>query len=142
MSLDEFDSGTRKLIEDLLSKPQSFARDEILHRARRLKYHDFKSDDPTPEQTLYRHMLNAGYKDLALSVTEGKYDQDREESRKWAEGTEEGRQLMEMAKDPTVRKALDGLMVAAVALKPAVAAAVKKDLARHPDVEPTKEKPS
>lgn len=41
---EDQDRGTRLLIEDLLAKPYSFARDEILRRARRRRYHSCDGD--------------------------------------------------------------------------------------------------
>lgn len=138
----DLDSGTRKLIDDLLLKPQSYARDEIVHRARRFRYHDYKSDDQAPNHTLYRHLLGAGFKDLALNVTQGKYDQDSEEGRKWAE-TEEGRRFMATANsDPALRNAMNALLDGAVRLKPQMDAAVREDLSRYPDAVHKKQEPS
>ena len=83
---EEQDSGTRKLIEDLKVAPPSHGRDEILERARKRRYHSFnKGAYELPEITLIKHLNGAGLKDLAHNVTQGKYEQDAEESRKWAE---------------------------------------------------------
>lgn len=55
------DVGTQHLIDDLLLKPQSFARDELVSRARRLMYHDYKSPYATPEGVLVKHLTRAGF---------------------------------------------------------------------------------
>lgn len=106
---EEQDSGTRALIEDLLKKPFSSDREELLRRARKRRYHSFdKHAYDLPEIMLIKHLNGAGYKDLAENVTQGKYDQDAEESRKWAEETEEGRAMMQMVRDtPGMAEQLD-----------------------------------
>jgi len=107
------DSGTRALIDDLLAKPRSFARDEILRRARRLRYHSFKGVYAMPEVELVRHLNAAGFADLATNVTQGKYDQPPDEGRRWAEETEEGRAMMAMVNaDPELKAQMDQTMKA------------------------------
>lgn len=109
-----YDSGTQKLIDDLLLKPQCWARDEILERARKLRYHSFSDNGyDLPEIELVKHLMRAGYKDLAQHVADGKYDQPPEESRKWAEETEEGRKMTAMVKaNPELQAQLTAAMKA------------------------------
>lgn len=62
------------LIEDLLTKPQTPARDELIVLARRGVYHDFETTIATPKMQLRRDLLAAGFEDLANKVVEGYYD--------------------------------------------------------------------
>lgn len=89
MGDDELDSGTRKLVDDLLSKPPGPARDEILRRARAFEYHEYKTEHATPMIVLRNHLLGARFDDLAENVVEGKYDQGDEEAQKWAQANGE-----------------------------------------------------
>lgn len=109
---EDQDSGTRLLIEDLLAKPRSFDRDEILARARKRKYHSFAEGAyPLPEIELIKHLNAAGFEDLAENVTQDKYAQDSEESRKWAEETKEGREMAAMVNaNPLLKAKLDTTM--------------------------------
>lgn len=104
---EALDRGTRILVEDLLAKPQSFAREEMLARARRYRYHDFKSPDAFNSITLVRHLKNAGYHDLAVNAANGKYDQQRDAIEEW-ERTPEGREMVAMVEnDPALKAKLD-----------------------------------
>ncbi len=105
----ELDRGTRILVDDLLAKPESWSRAEMLSRARRYRYHSYKSPDAMCSVTMVRHLKNAGFHDLAQNAADGKYDQQRDAGDEWAK-TAEGRELMEAAKDPKVRQALDGMV--------------------------------
>jgi hypothetical protein len=100
----EYDSGTQKLLDDLYAKPRSFDRDEIIRRAKKLRYHSYKSEDAMNTVTLIKHLAAAGYDDLAKNAMDDKYEQDAEESRRWAEETEEGRQMTrEVMGDPALQ---------------------------------------
>jgi hypothetical protein len=101
---EPYDSGTQKLLDDLHAKPQSFDRDEIIRRAKKLRYHSYKSDDAMNSTTLIKHLAAAGYADLAKNAMDDKYEQDAEESRRWAEETDEGRAMTaEIDSDPALR---------------------------------------
>ena len=107
----ELDSGTRALVEDLQAKRQCFDRDVLIDRARKGRYHSFKSPHAAPECVLVRHLTMAGYADLAERVLEGRYDQPASESKAWAEETDEGRALTQATDaSPTVRRSLDRLL--------------------------------
>lgn len=90
--MNKYDKGTQALLDDLALAPQSFARDEILRRARRFKYHDYKADSATPQLLLIKHLTDAGLKDLAKNVVDGKYDQGKDAADEWANSAE-GREL-------------------------------------------------
>jgi len=101
----KLDEGTQRLVDDLMQKPRSFDRDEILRRAKRFKYHDYKADHPTPEILLARHLIAAGYRDLAVRCAEGRYQQGKEEADAWlASESEETRQI---ANDPEMRAKME-----------------------------------
>lgn len=97
---EPLDAGTQRLVDDLLAKPQSFDRDEILRRARKRRYHAYRSSDAMPAITLIRHLKGAGFEDLAQRAAEDLYDQDADEGRKWEEGTPEGREFARLKHDP------------------------------------------
>ena len=108
------DRGTAHLVEDLQQKPQSFTRDELIARARKLRYHDFNSPYAAPTCVLVKHLTLAGFADLAERVLDGRYDQAATEWKAWAEETEEGRQLTAEANaSPEMREQLDGIVKAA-----------------------------
>jgi hypothetical protein len=126
---EDLDSGTRKLVEDLKAKPFSFDREELLRRARKLRYHSYKSADAMCTVTLIKHLKGAGYHDLAKRAAEDRYEQDREESRKWAEETEEGRRMTALVEnDPELRARMDAAMRA---LSSPEGAARAKQMARE-----------
>lgn len=63
------------LIEHLSEKPDSFARNELIQRAKNYYYDDFKSLlDSCPKIVLHRDLLQAGFPDLANNVINGDYD--------------------------------------------------------------------
>jgi hypothetical protein len=107
------DSGTQRLVDDLTAKPQSFARDEMIDRVLRLRYHSFKSPYAAPDGVLVKHLTMAGFPDLAERVLDGRYDQPKSESDKWAEQTVEGRECEAMRADPDMRKSMDAIVSAA-----------------------------
>lgn len=107
---DDLDRGTRCLVDDLLLKPQSYARDELLHRARRYRYHDYKSEDAMVSVTLVKHLKGAGFRDLAQNAADGKYDQQKDASDEWAQ-TPEGKEMMDMVEgDPKLKAKADEAM--------------------------------
>lgn len=106
-----FDAGTQRLIDDLLEKPQSFTRDELIAKVKRGWYHDFKSPFATPEGVLVKHLTIAGFEDLAERVLDDRYSQNGTgESDKWAEETEEGRQSAERMQDPQMQAAMNAIL--------------------------------
>jgi len=108
----KLDRGTKILVDDLLLKPQSWARDEMLSRARKLRYHDYKSSDPFCSITLVKHLKNAGLHDLAQNAADGKYDQQKDASDEWAQ-TPEGKKMIEMVdRDPALKKQIGDAMSA------------------------------
>ena len=109
---DQLDRGTKLLVDDLLAKPQSWSRDEMLTRARKFRYHDFKSEDALCSITLVKHLKSAGFHDLAQYAADGKYDQQRDAMEEF-DKTEEGKAFQEIVKDPQARAALDGILDAA-----------------------------
>jgi hypothetical protein len=64
------------LAHDLEQKPQHYLRDVLIKRAKAGHYHDFETELATPKLTLYKHLLNAGYPDLAQKVRDGGYDHE------------------------------------------------------------------
>lgn len=64
------------LAADLEAKPQEYMRDLLIKRARAGHYHDFETQLATPKLTLYKHLLTAGYLDLAQKVRDGGYDHE------------------------------------------------------------------
>lgn len=114
---DQQDRGTKILIDDLLAKPLCWAREDLLSRVRRHKYHDFKSDDALNSITLVKHLKAAGYHDLAQNAADGKYDQQSDAIREW-EQTPEGKETIAMAeRDPELRAKLDTIMQAAQGMR-------------------------
>jgi hypothetical protein len=86
--IKQLPSSTRVLVADLETKPKTFDRDEFIRRAKRNKYHDYLSDDAMNSITLVRHLVRAGYEDLAENAKQGKYDATKEESDEWAKSPE------------------------------------------------------
>lgn len=114
--MTHFDPGTQRLIDDLLGKPQSFARDELLARARKLAYHDYKSPYATPEGVLVKHLTRAGFPDLAERVLEDRYSQQGTgESQKWAEETPEGSEAEALLAEPGMQEKMREFFAAAKA---------------------------
>jgi hypothetical protein len=108
----KLDRGTKILVDDLLLKPQSWSRDEMLSRARKLRYHDYKSDDALCSITLVKHLKSAGFHDLAQNAANGKYDQQKDASDEWAE-TPEGKAMVQMVEnDPALKQSLGATMQA------------------------------
>ena len=111
---EDFDIGTRILIEDLKAKPSSGGRDEVLERARKLRYHDYSDRAyPKEKEMLVKHLRGAGFPDLAQAAMDGKYDQQKDASDEWAK-TPEGRRMTEMVKnDPAMGDKLTRILNAA-----------------------------
>jgi hypothetical protein len=105
-----FDAGTQRLLDDLNAKPPSFDRDEIIRRAKKLRYHSFKSEDATPTVTLIKHLAAAGFKDLAKLAGEDRYEQGPAESRRWAESPEGREALSQLQSDPALRQKMAGVI--------------------------------
>lgn len=72
--LDKTDRTCTVLIEDLLKKPQTVRRDEIILWAAEGHYSDFQSPVATPKMKLNEDLVAAGYEDLAANVRNGRYD--------------------------------------------------------------------
>lgn len=106
---DQLDRGTKLLVDDLLAKPQSWSREEMLTRARKLRYHDYKSEDAMCSVTLVKHLKSAGYHDLAQNAADGKYDQ-QSDAREEFDQTEEGKTFAKLVEDPETRAALNGIL--------------------------------
>lgn len=61
---------------DLETKPPDYVRDQLIKRARAGHYHDFETQLASPKLTLYKHLLQCGYQDLAQKVRDGGYDHE------------------------------------------------------------------
>lgn len=70
------DGTSTLLVEHLLMKPQTAARDELVRKAKACRYDDFKSLNASgcPKMTLHDDLMRAGYGDLAANVADGLYD--------------------------------------------------------------------
>lgn len=64
------------LVADLEGKPQEYLRDKLIARAKAGHYHDFETTLATPKLTLIKHLVGAGYHDLAQKVRDGAYDHE------------------------------------------------------------------
>ncbi len=73
-SMETKDRTYTVLIEDLLKKPQTERRDELILRAAEGHYSDFQSPVVTPKIKLNEDLLAAGYEDLAANTRVGRYD--------------------------------------------------------------------
>jgi hypothetical protein len=82
------DTCTKKLVEALETLPQSFNRDELIRRAKKDRFHDFKSDSATPCVDLVMQLRAAGFEEMAKRAMEGEFDAGREESEAWAQSPE------------------------------------------------------
>jgi hypothetical protein len=63
-------------VADLETKEPNHWRDLLIRRARGGHYHDFETQLAHPKLTLYKHLLQAGYDDLAQKVRDGAYDHE------------------------------------------------------------------
>jgi hypothetical protein len=70
--------GTTKvdLVEDLLRKPASAARDGLVQRALTGEFHDFDSPHDLPKVEAARALERAGFLDLVEKVKAGAYDDE------------------------------------------------------------------
>lgn len=100
------DIGTQALVDDLLLKPQSFSRDEIIRRAKRFRYHDYKSKDEMCSVTLIKHLAAAGFRDLAQNAMDDKYAQ-KSDARLEYERTPEGQEAIRIASLPGMEQKLN-----------------------------------
>lgn len=66
----------KELIEDLLKKPESRARDALVKRAMLGEFHDFDTPHATPKILLVAELNAAGFADLAERVKDGAYDDE------------------------------------------------------------------
>lgn len=64
------------LVADLLERPQSEHRDQIIEMARRGVFHDHESDCPTPKALLIDVLSRFGFPDLAGKARDGGYDDE------------------------------------------------------------------
>lgn len=65
---------TDKLVEDLLRKPPSSLRSELVRNAMMGRYHDFKSTLAAPKVQLVADLQRYGYDDLARRAMRGEYE--------------------------------------------------------------------
>lgn len=134
--MTDYDKGTAALIADLQAAPKSYERDEILARARKLRYHDYAENAYTlPQIELYKHLMSAGLRELAENVKRGKYDQGKEESDKWAQTDEAKRvfaSLLEGTGKPVTEEAAHEMMSEMFA-KAKARAAQQPDATPNPD---------
>lgn len=65
-----------ELVNDLLQKPESDARDRIIARARAGTYHDYDSEEIAPKMLASLELTDAGFHDLAAKVRNGDYDDE------------------------------------------------------------------
>ncbi len=65
------------LVEDLLAKPQSQWRDQIIEMAKRGAYHDFDSEAEAPKAILVETLQRFGFADLAGKARDGGYDDEK-----------------------------------------------------------------
>lgn len=100
------DIGTQALVDDLMTKPQSFDRDEIIRRAKRFRYHDYKSDDAMCSVTLIKHLARAGFRDLAENAMADKYAQ-KADARLEYEQTPEGKEAIRITSLPGMEQKMN-----------------------------------
>jgi hypothetical protein len=62
------------LVEDLLRKPPSSLRDELVRNALVGRYHDFKSSLSLPKMALVEDLTRFDFRDLARRAMRGEYD--------------------------------------------------------------------
>jgi hypothetical protein len=96
--MDKLPTSTKTLIADLELKPASFARDEMIRRARRNKYHDFLGDEAFNIHMIVEHARRLGYDDIAQQAIDGKYDATKEEADAWAASPEGQETFAELTK--------------------------------------------
>jgi hypothetical protein len=65
------------LVEDLLARPPSADREQIIEMARRGAFHDYESDIATPKLALIDMLARFGYPDLAGKARDGGYGNER-----------------------------------------------------------------
>lgn len=73
------DNSSTLLVEDLMKKPQSKERDDMIARAKAFGYDDFKftmlyDDCVCPKMKLDEDATKAGFHDIAFNNRQGKYD--------------------------------------------------------------------
>ena len=85
MTNGELDAGTEKLVTDLQALPRSYDRDEIITRALKGRYHDYKAKHAAPKLLLVEHLTRARMTELAKRAMSGRYDQDKAASDEWME---------------------------------------------------------
>jgi hypothetical protein len=66
----------KTLVEDLLAKPASPNRDQLIEMARKGIFHDFESELLGPKLILYEMLMRFGYPDLACKARDGGYDDE------------------------------------------------------------------
>lgn len=65
------------LVSDLLERPQTEHRDQIIEMARAGRFHDYESESATPKTLLINMLSRFGYPDLAGKARDGGYDAER-----------------------------------------------------------------
>lgn len=63
------------LVNELLARPASAARDAIIRRAQALEFHDYKSSLELPKAALVEALAGAGFGDLAQRAMAGEWDE-------------------------------------------------------------------
>lgn len=63
-----------KLVKELMKKPESPMRDDLVHYAKNGWFHDFESHLALPKISLVQGLEEAGYTDLADRAKRGEYD--------------------------------------------------------------------
>lgn len=64
------------LVADLLERPQSEQRDQIIEMAREGKFHDYEAEVSTPKQLLIDILARFGFPDLAGKARDGGYNDE------------------------------------------------------------------
>jgi len=79
---------TQALLLDLMAKPLSAAREDLIRWARKHRYHDYLSEHATPCVQLVHDLTAAGYADLAAKAAAGAYDAGKEDAEAWMQSPE------------------------------------------------------
>jgi hypothetical protein len=76
----EWPKGNTKetLVADILERPQSEDRDQIIAMAREGKFHDYEAEVPTPKALLIDILSRFGYPDLAGKARDGGYNDEHQ----------------------------------------------------------------
>lgn len=64
----------KAFMSDLSSKPDGERQKKIMANATKGLYSDFRSEEASPKMLLRKHLVEAGFQDMAKKVVEGLYD--------------------------------------------------------------------